>query len=81
MILSVLFPQALKLISSGTVILCVTVDYTTIEEKPSTVTIRDRDTTKQYRVPVADLYNIIEDLINNDADIGSVGEEVNTRKQ
>jgi len=32
---------------------CVTVDYQTLEDK--TVTVRDRDTTKQDRVKVADL--------------------------
>ena len=37
---------------------CVTVDYTTMED--DTVTIRDRDTTSQERVKVTDLFNIIK---------------------
>jgi glycyl-tRNA synthetase len=37
---------------------CITVDYTTMED--DTVTIRDRDTTKQERVKVSDLFNIIK---------------------
>lgn len=37
---------------------CITVDYTTMED--DTVTIRDRDTTNQERVKVSDLFNIIK---------------------
>lgn len=37
---------------------CITVDYTTMED--DTVTIRDRDTTSQERVKVSDLFNIIK---------------------
>ena len=35
---------------------CVTVDYQTLEDQ--TVTVRDRDTTKQDRVKVADLSSL-----------------------
>jgi glycyl-tRNA synthetase len=44
---------------------CVTVDYETIEagELKDTVTIRDRDSTKQIRVNVADLTLIISKLV------------------
>jgi len=35
--------------------LCITVDFETIEQPEETVTVRDRDTTKQVRVPVAEL--------------------------
>ncbi|MFB6101778.1 MAG: glycine--tRNA ligase [Haloplanus sp.] len=35
--------------------LSVTVDHESVEETPATVTVRDRDTTAQVRVPVADL--------------------------
>jgi glycyl-tRNA synthetase len=37
--------------------ICVTVDYDTM--KDNTVTIRDRDTTKQERVKIEDLINVI----------------------
>ncbi len=36
---------------------CVTVDYQTLED--DTVTVRDRDTTKQTRVPIADLPRVV----------------------
>jgi glycyl-tRNA synthetase len=35
--------------------LSVTVDHESVEESPTTVTVRDRDTTAQVRVPVAEL--------------------------
>ena len=35
--------------------LCLTVDFETIENKPETVTIRDRDTMKQIRMKTDDL--------------------------
>jgi glycyl-tRNA synthetase len=35
--------------------LCITVDFETIEQPEETVTVRDRDTTKQVRVPIAEL--------------------------
>jgi glycyl-tRNA synthetase len=35
--------------------LSVTVDHESVEEEVETVTVRDRDTTAQVRVPVADL--------------------------
>jgi len=34
---------------------CVTVDHESIEEEPTSVTVRDRDTTAQARVPVTEL--------------------------
>ena len=37
--------------------LCVTVDFETLEDRA--VTIRDRDTTEQVRVPIADLLHVI----------------------
>ncbi|MBP7859391.1 glycine--tRNA ligase [Patescibacteria group bacterium] len=42
---------------------CVTVDYETLEN--GTVTVRDRDTTVQERVPVAELVNWIKRKIEN----------------
>ncbi len=35
--------------------LCITVDFESIEQQPSTVTIRNRDTMEQHRIVVADL--------------------------
>ena len=45
---------------------CITVDFETLEKKPETVTVRDRDTEKQVRVKVAELKAILRDLLNND---------------
>jgi len=42
---------------------CITVDYQTLEDK--TVTIRDRDTMKQERVPLGDVTDIIAKRISN----------------
>jgi len=35
--------------------LCVTVDFETIEKEPMTVTVRDRDSMAQIRIPAAEL--------------------------
>lgn len=43
---------------------CVTVDYETLDD--DTVTVRDRDTTAQERVPVADLSDRIDALVAGD---------------
>lgn len=40
---------------------CITVDFTTVED--DTVTVRDRDTMEQIRMPIADLVNYIEGKI------------------
>jgi len=40
---------------------CVTIDYTTLED--DTVTVRDRDTTKQDRVNIAQLANYVSDKL------------------
>ncbi|MDR1009246.1 MAG: glycine--tRNA ligase [Rickettsiales bacterium] len=37
--------------------LCITVDFETLESQPETVTIRDRDTMSQIRLPVGELRN------------------------
>lgn len=41
---------------------CITVDYETLEDKM--VTVRDRDTTKQERVKIADLKNYLDDKLS-----------------
>ena len=35
--------------------LCITVDFDTLEQQPETVTVRDRDTMAQQRIPVSEL--------------------------
>jgi len=45
---------------------CLTVDFQTFEEKPETVTIRDRDTEKQKRVAVHGLKDLLRELISGD---------------
>jgi glycyl-tRNA synthetase len=43
--------------------LSVTVDHESVEADPTTVTVRDRDTTAQVRVPVADLATQLEAVL------------------
>ncbi|WP_299266525.1 glycine--tRNA ligase [Halorientalis sp.] len=49
---------------------CVTVDYDTLED--GTVTVRDRDTTAQARVPVDDLPGVVADLRAGETTIGDL---------
>ncbi len=51
---------------------CVTVDHQTFED--NTVTIRDRDTTKQVRVKVEELVSILKELLNSERSIEEFGE-------
>jgi glycyl-tRNA synthetase len=53
---------------------CVTVDHDTLEE--DTVTIRDRDTTEQVRVPVDELPEILRGLIDGEIEFEEAGEPV-----
>jgi glycyl-tRNA synthetase len=39
--------------------LCLTIDFETIEKDPETVTIRDRDTMSQIRIPTTDVVNYV----------------------
>ncbi|MFQ5531550.1 MAG: glycine--tRNA ligase, partial [Candidatus Nanoarchaeia archaeon] len=57
---------------------CITIDDKTPKDK--SVTIRDRDTTKQVRVKIKDLKNIMRDVING-GDIMEFGKKVETRKK
>jgi len=41
--------------------LCVTVDFDSLED--GAVTIRDRDTTEQVRVPIAELHHVVGDRL------------------
>ena len=51
---------------------CITVDHQTFED--STVTIRDRDTTKQVRVKIEELPNVLKELLSSERDIEEFGE-------
>ncbi len=51
---------------------CVTVDHQTFEDR--TVTIRDRDTTKQVRVEIDRLTEVLKELLNSERDITEFGE-------
>lgn len=51
---------------------CVTVDHQTFED--DTVTIRDRDTTKQVRVKVEELVGVLKELLNSEKSIEEFGE-------
>ncbi|MDI9643284.1 MAG: glycine--tRNA ligase [Archaeoglobales archaeon] len=51
---------------------CITVDHQTFEDE--TVTIRDRDTTKQVRVKISELERVLKDLIRSDRSIEEFGE-------
>ena len=44
---------------------CVTIDYETLDSSPSTVTVRDRDTTVQERVEINNLVTWIENKIKD----------------
>ncbi|MEM2727439.1 MAG: glycine--tRNA ligase, partial [Archaeoglobaceae archaeon] len=51
---------------------CITVDHQTFEDE--TVTIRDRDTTKQVRVKISELERVLKDLIRSERSIEEFGE-------
>ena len=51
---------------------CVTVDHQTLEDR--TVTIRDRDTTKQIRVEIDRLVDVLKELLSSEKDITEFGE-------
>ncbi len=53
---------------------CITIDEQTLKDK--TVTIRDRDTTSQIRVPQKNLKQILKDLINDKITFQEAGEKV-----
>lgn len=56
---------------------CITIDEDSVKKK--TVTIRDRDTTKQIRIKIAELKNALRDLINGDTRFEKAGKIVETR--
>jgi len=56
---------------------CITVDSDSIKDK--SVTIRDRDTTKQIRVKISDLRDVLRKLINSEIRFENAGKLVETR--
>ena len=56
---------------------CITIDEDSAKNKD--VTIRDRDSTKQIRVKIADLRDVIRKLINNELVFERAGKIVDTR--
>ena len=51
---------------------CITIDHQTFEDE--TVTIRDRDTTKQVRVKISELPKVLNELLTSEKDITEFGE-------
>lgn len=51
---------------------CITIDHQTFDDE--TVTIRDRDTTKQVRVKIGDLPKILKELLGSEKEITEFGE-------
>lgn len=54
---------------------CITIDFDTLKNR--SVTLRNRDTTKQVRVKIADLKEIIRKLLNNEIKFEKAGTIVN----
>ena len=54
--------------------LAITIDFDSIEKND--VTVRDRDTEKQIRVPIANLRHTIRQLINGDIEFEHAGKVV-----
>jgi len=59
--------------AKGTAV-CITVDFDTLDD--DTVTIRDRDTEEQVRVPIEDLADRLEEWLYTDTDFSDIGEPV-----
>jgi glycyl-tRNA synthetase len=53
---------------------CVTIDHQTLED--NTVTVRDRDTTKQIRVPIERLPELLTSLLRDEIDFEGAGTPV-----
>jgi glycyl-tRNA synthetase len=58
---------------------CITIDADS--ENGCDVTIRDRDSTKQIRVKIKDLKEVLRKLINNEIEFEKAGKKVETRKK
>ncbi len=53
---------------------CITVDYDSLEK--DTITVRDRDTTKQIRIKIKDIYEILWKLVNKEIEFEKAGKLV-----
>ncbi|MBS3131351.1 glycine--tRNA ligase [Candidatus Woesearchaeota archaeon] len=58
---------------------CVTVDFDTLDDK--SVTIRDRDTTKQVRVKITELKDKLSRLLNSEIKLAEAGKEVTAKAE
>ncbi len=58
-------------------ITCITVDEQSLNDK--TVTLRDRDTTEQVRIKIAELKEVMRKIINEGHSILEFGKRINTR--
>ncbi|MGC9310549.1 MAG: glycine--tRNA ligase [Candidatus Aenigmatarchaeota archaeon] len=58
---------------------CVAIDYDTLQDE--SVTIRDRDSTKQVRVKISDLPNVLYMLMTGQMKFEKAGEAIETRKK
>ncbi|MDO8622832.1 MAG: glycine--tRNA ligase [archaeon] len=56
---------------------CITIDYDSIKNKD--VTIRERDTTKQSRIKISELKEILKKLANQEIEFEKIGKIVETR--
>lgn len=56
---------------------CITIDFDSL--KKNDTTIRDRDSTKQIRVKIKDLKNVLERLFNQEIKFEKAGKIINTR--
>lgn len=52
----------------------ITIDYDSLENKD--VTIRDRDTSKQIRVPIGEIRSVLQDLLNNEIEFEDAGASI-----
>ena len=61
------------------ILYCITVDYDSLEK--NSVTIRDRDSMKQIRVPLEDLEDILDDLIDEEVNFSDLLEDYQENKE
>jgi glycyl-tRNA synthetase len=54
--------------------LCLTVDFDTLDD--NTVTLRERDSTEQVRVPIADIAETVRNYLYGDVPFGELGDRV-----
>ena len=57
---------------------CATIDYQTLED--GTITLRDRDTTKQVRIPIKEVCSVLWGLVSGTKEFEKVGKALNKVK-